>query len=113
MPDRTRERAAVAATRVHRMRALPEVAMEIADVKPPRCARCEGAMVIGMVIGRGHYSLRTVPSWVAGAPQKGWLGGLKVKGWGSELPVVTFRCERCGFLESYAPPRLFSPPRRD
>ena len=69
-------------------------------------------MVLGVVVDRGHMSVRMVPTWVAGALQKGWLGGLKIKG-GRELPVVTYRCESCGLLESYAPPRLPQAPRRD
>jgi hypothetical protein len=39
--------------------------------------------------------------WIEGAPEKRW-GGLKTKG-KRRLPVQTFRCGRCTFLESYAP----------
>ena len=42
-----------------------------------------------------------VETWVQGPPQKSSWTGVKVSP-PNELPVATFRCESCGFLESYA-----------
>jgi hypothetical protein len=55
----------------------------------------------GFVLDHSHSS-RLVASWVAGKPEKSFLTGVKVRG--KELiATVTFRCARCGYLESYAP----------
>jgi hypothetical protein len=40
-------------------------------------------------------------SWIEGAPEKSFWTGLKVSGH-QRVPVTTFRCPHCGFLESYA-----------
>lgn len=43
-----------------------------------------------------------VAHWIAGKPEFGLLGGTKT--WGKlQHPVQTFRCRKCGCLESYAP----------
>lgn len=58
----------------------------------------------GYVIDEG-YGTRTVANWVAGEPEKSIWTGLKLRG-KARLKVVTWRCRRCGFLESYAPDPL-------
>ena len=47
------------------------------------------------------YGSTSVPKWVDGAPAKSIWTGLKLRG-KQQLPVVTYRCRRCGYLESYA-----------
>ena len=48
------------------------------------------------------YGTKAVPKWVAGEPESGfWSSGLKLRG-KEQLPVTTYRCRRCGYLESYA-----------
>jgi hypothetical protein len=42
----------------------------------------------------------SVNGWVKGAPKKNWICGVKVPG--ILIPIATFRCELCGYLESYA-----------
>ena len=42
-----------------------------------------------------------VPIWIAGAPQTGFLGGAKIEGKEAHA-IRTYRCVKCGFLESYA-----------
>lgn len=65
-----------------------------------RCLRCDGRMAEGFVIDQGQYAAQ-VSTWQAGAPQKSFWSGIKqVKT--SQKPVATFRCDRCGYLESYA-----------
>ena len=43
------------------------------------------------------------PMWIKGTADKGIFGLLKIKERDRErLPVVTFRCPKCGRLESFA-----------
>lgn len=65
------------------------------------CMRCGGPMEQGFVADKAHYSLPETQNWVEGAPEKSFWTGLKMKD-RDILPVSTFRCEKCGLLESYA-----------
>lgn len=47
------------------------------------------------------YGTRTVAKWIAGEPERSIWTGLKLRG-KERLNVATFRCRRCGYLESYA-----------
>ena len=65
------------------------------------CPKCKSAMEEGFVLDRGDSNAATVSNWVEGTPDKRWWGmktGDKVR-----LEIITFRCVRCGYLESYAP----------
>ena len=70
------------------------------------CSKCGGAMEEGFVMDIGHSSV-TQSTWVEGKPERSlWTGllikeGLLIKD-RQKLSVTTFRCETCGFLESYA-----------
>ena len=66
------------------------------------CPRCRGDMGDGFLLESGDYNWPSVTRWVEGAPEaKRWTGlNLKDR---RVLPVRTFRCERCGYLEFYAP----------
>jgi len=64
------------------------------------CPRCQGTMEAGYTIDVG-YGTKSVPKWVAGEPQKSIWTGLKLSG-KDQLDVSTYRCRRCGYLESYA-----------
>ncbi|HZJ73086.1 MAG TPA: hypothetical protein VFF36_19295 [Planctomycetota bacterium] len=114
MPEGTRERADDAATRVHRMRALHRAPRrsDMDTLKPPRCAKCGRGMDEGLMIDRGHGNQRDIAKWLEGPPERGLFGWVKTRG-KRQLAVVTFRCNGCGYLESYAPPRLSSPAPRD
>lgn len=68
---------------------------------PTECLRCRGAMSVGLVVDRGDYNIGLLQNWVEGAPEKSIWTGLKTKGRDS-YKVVTYRCDRCGYLESYA-----------
>lgn len=61
------------------------------------CPKCQSAVSEGVVIDHTDHA-RKVSHWVEGPPIKGWFG-LRVKGKGR--PIQTFRCNRCGLLESY------------
>lgn len=67
----------------------------------PDCPKCGGAMEEGFLLDRTQ-SGAAASAWVAGAPEKSFWTGLKLKG-RTQLPVSTWRCRRCGYLESYAP----------
>ena len=59
-------------------------------------------MEAGYIVDQG-YGKVTVAQWVGGEPEtRLWMGGgLKLRG-KAQLPVTTYRCRRCGYLESYA-----------
>jgi hypothetical protein len=54
----------------------------------------------GFVLDIAHGAVAQ-SSWVDGAPERSFWTGLKLKGH-ERIPVTTFRCPQCGFLESYA-----------
>jgi hypothetical protein len=70
-----------------------------------QCPKCGGRMTQGFVVDFHQGGSRRVSSWVEGAPQKSFWHGTTapdMKG----LPIGTFRCEGCGFLESFARPEF-------
>ena len=69
------------------------------------CPKCDGNMVQGFIVDNAHMGARMVAHWVEGSPEKSFWLGTKVP---ADLcfPVGTFRCEKCGFLESYARPEF-------
>ena len=74
------------------------------SVEKTQCPKCNGDMVQGFIF-EIDGSIRKVSAWVEGAPEKSWWGGATVP---KEkcVPVGTFRCSVCGFLESYARPEF-------
>ena len=54
----------------------------------------------GFIVDEG-YGKKVVSTWVAGEPQKGFWTGLRVRT-KDRVDVATYRCRRCGYLESYA-----------
>ncbi|MDB4950621.1 MAG: hypothetical protein JWM27_3270 [Gemmatimonadetes bacterium] len=68
-----------------------------------RCPKCEGKMERGFMVDAAANSSYAPPRWAPGQPEKSFWTGLKVD-LKTALPVVTLRCTRCGFLESYAAP---------
>ena len=70
-----------------------------------KCPKCNGEMVQGFIFDREHQGLRRVINWVEGAPEKYFWTVTKVPA-EKCVPVGTFRCSVCGFLESYARPEF-------
>jgi hypothetical protein len=68
------------------------------SVKPQVCPKCQGEMVQGFVADRTHGGF-FVSSWVEGPPIKSFWYGTKVS---QKIPIGTFRCAVCGYLESHA-----------
>jgi hypothetical protein len=64
----------------------------------PRCSR--GELILGFIADYSHASIR-VSTWVEGHPERAFLTGTKAPPEKS-IPVGTFRCSNCGYLESYA-----------
>lgn len=67
-----------------------------------RCLRCHVVMDGGFVIDLSHHESPNVPQWAQGDPELGFLGGLKVDRLKKRI-VATYRCPKCGMLQSYAP----------
>jgi len=65
------------------------------------CAGCGGTMEEGFVLDRGHYGFPAEQQWVEGEPQSSFWTGLKTEG-RRLFKVITYRCEQCGRLDSYA-----------
>lgn len=64
------------------------------------CPKCSSEMEEGFVVDYGYGSVR--PSdWVEGEPVKSFWYGTKIAD-KKQFRVETYRCVRCGFLESYA-----------
>ena len=68
---------------------------------PTACPKCQGPMEEGFALDRGHYDSKRVAQWVEGQPERSFWSGIKTKD-RRIFEVSVFRCERCGFLESYA-----------
>ena len=63
------------------------------------CPRCQGSMSVGFIVDATEGG-SAVASWVEGPPVRRWYG-IKV-GKNAKYEIQTWRCTRCGFLESYA-----------
>ena len=75
------------------------------DQTPSRCPKCDGAMEQGFILDLMQGG-QVASRWAAGAPQKSFWTGLKAATEDKVIPVGTFRCASCGFLESYARPEF-------
>jgi len=64
-----------------------------------KCSRCQGKMDIGFLMDKSHTFAQL--AWVEGIPEKSFWTGLKISD-RTNIPVLTFRCEKCGYLESFA-----------
>ncbi|MBV8855530.1 MAG: hypothetical protein JOZ02_01095 [Acidobacteria bacterium] len=66
-----------------------------------KCSRCGGRMEAGFLLDRrNHGTPQATAGWVEGTPE--WsIWGIKTKG-RERYRVETYRCEGCGYLESYA-----------
>ena len=69
-------------------------------VRSLSCPRCGGGMDQGFVVDQAHGTIKT-QRWVEGAAEYSFWFGLKLRG-KQQLEVSTYRCGKCGYLESYA-----------
>ena len=76
------------------------------------CPKCQGEMVQGFVMDRSGVAV-FVNQWVQATPEslkvRQYLGGtikfpesVNLPETSESIPIGTFRCQSCGFLESYA-----------
>lgn len=70
---------------------------------PTTCPKCQGRFDEGFLLDRRDHGNAEL-TWIEGRPERSFWSGLKLRGRGRHA-VVTHRCERCGFLELYAPRR--------
>lgn len=66
---------------------------------PPTCPKCDGDMVEGFVTDNTYGSMNP-SSWAEGTPKPSFWGGTKQPK--TTLPITTYRCTNCGYLEAYA-----------
>lgn len=66
----------------------------------PECPQCRVPMEPGYMVDHG-YGVVYPTAWVAGTPEWSRWHGLKLKK-RAKLPVTSFRCSRCGRLDSFA-----------
>lgn len=72
-----------------------------------QCPKCNGVMVQGFIPDFQGSKFCIVSNWVEGAPGKPTFFGTCVPAPAEKrIPVATFRCSVCGFLESYARPEF-------
>jgi hypothetical protein len=67
------------------------------------CIRCHTQMESGWVPDNTHGGLQR-QNWSPGGPQPSFWTGLKLEK-DQVIPVTTFRCPKCGYLESHAIPQ--------
>jgi predicted nucleic-acid-binding Zn-ribbon protein len=67
------------------------------------CPKCRSRMDEGF-IKDDTYGAVHASKWVEGPPEKSFWTGTKTRG-KKLVQVTTFRCTKCGFLESYATDR--------
>ena len=67
-----------------------------------KCPKCGGSMAQGFVIDMN--GTRSISMWAAGAPVSSlWLGTKTPE---AVIPIGTYRCSSCGYLESFARPEF-------
>ena len=66
----------------------------------PECPKCQSSMAAGFIVDEGYGTARVSP-WQEGEPKKSFWSGIK-ESKRDQLAVTTWRCTRCGYLESYA-----------
>jgi C4-type Zn-finger protein len=74
------------------------------DPSRSKCPKCSGRMEQGFVVDQSHGA-RIVSEWAAGAPLKSFWSGTKLP-YEKVIPIGAYRCESCGYLESYARPEF-------
>jgi len=65
------------------------------------CPKCGAPMEEGFIVDAFDRVQRVVSTWVEGAPEKSLWNGVRLRG-KRRIGTKTFRCTKCGYLESYA-----------
>jgi hypothetical protein len=64
------------------------------------CHKCSGPMEEGFTLDHG-FDQNLQAAWIEGTPRRSIWTGLEVPR-SIQHPITTYRCTRCGYLESYA-----------
>lgn len=67
-----------------------------------RCMRCDGELEDGFILDKGDGGFTSQTLWASGEPNTSFSRMSAVKSGNKMLPVITYRCTRCGRLESFA-----------
>lgn len=75
-------------------------------MEAPKCPKCEGNMEEGYMLDYTDYGILQ-GQWRTreGVDRKVLFGFKSIPQPKTQLQVTTFRCVKCGFLESYALPK--------
>lgn len=68
----------------------------------PECPKCRRPMNEGFLLDHTHGGIGQ-SQWTEGQPRRSFWTGVVVKK-KARVDVTTYRCPRCGYLESYAAP---------
>lgn len=69
-----------------------------------KCIRCGGRhLEMGFLVDQGYGSVAQT-KWASGEPSASFWRTSVVRSGAKTYPVVTYRCESCGHLESFANP---------
>jgi predicted nucleic-acid-binding Zn-ribbon protein len=66
-----------------------------------RCPKCSTTMEQGFILDRTHGAVLAA-EWVAGVPDRSIWTGIRNLRKRPLYQVMTHRCPKCGFVESYA-----------
>lgn len=69
-------------------------------LKPQICPECHSSMEEGVTL---DLESRRTQTWLQGPVEEKRLTGIKTRG-KELLRVVSYRCPKCGYLKSFAPP---------
>ena len=72
----------------------------LTDPPSRHCSRSGSVMEAGFILAVGAEEDRQ-SRWVEGKPEYSFWHGLNINN-RRQFPVITYCCEQCGFLESYA-----------
>lgn len=67
----------------------------------PTCSKCGTKMEEGFILEKGSCDHPSTNEWIEGKQERSFWFGLKLTN-REHRNVKTFRCEECGYLESYA-----------
>ena len=77
---------------------------DASDAENFRCPKCQGEMKRGFVLDHTQGG-RIVSRWSSGQPKKSFRAGTQFSE-EKQIPIGTFRCKKCGYLESFARPEF-------
>ena len=67
-----------------------------------RCPKCDGTMQQGFTISSDRRSALSSFRWISGTHRTSFWTNVVIPSGATVLPVGTFRCSSCGYLEAYA-----------